>query len=486
MSRRNIVSPVWTVWVGLAGIILLFCVYLWFSVNLNRQLQEEAVRFKENFVWAVFQIQKEMLHTVFLAEKTILGGEVSQEDLHLSYELMVSRILLLRDGDGFRELDEIGGFQERLVLVMEDIAVIDDYMSVDRPPSAFAAKLIERLRPHQSVVQEMALDALHHASMSNTERNEEVRAKLDGLAALYLLNTLLIGGSIFLAFRQAMRARENNFRAETEARERKFLEDTAEAAKLQALGTLAGGVAHEINSPAQFISSNLEFSQDGVQRMFSALDSLIEQHGLPSAVERSEYELYKSEIPLALQEATIGIQRIAEIVRAIKSFAHPSENPEAEIDINDEIRSAVLLTANQTKTIASVETELDDSLPTVTGKQNDLNQILINLIINSAQAIQETDNRPGNPVIRIVSERAGDEMLIRVMDNGPGVPADVSDKIFNPFFTTKPVGVGSGQGLAISRKLVNTSFNGELELNEDRTEGCEFVIRIPLSPVSSS
>jgi C4-dicarboxylate-specific signal transduction histidine kinase len=283
-----------------------------------------------------------------------------------------------------------------------------------------------------------------------------------------------------------MRARENNFRAETEARERKFLEDTAEAAKLQALGTLAGGVAHEINSPAQFISSNLEFSQDGVQRVFSALDSLIEQHGLPPELERSEYELYKSEIPLALQEATVGIQRIAEIVRAIKSFAHPSENPEAEIDVNDEIRSAVLLTANQTKTIASVETELDDNLPTVTGKQNDLNQILINLIINSVQAIQETDNRPGNPVIRIVSERAGDEMLIRVMDNGPGVPADVSDKIFNPFFTTKPVGVGSGQGLAISRKLVNTSFNGELELNEDRTEGCEFVISIPLSPASSN
>jgi signal transduction histidine kinase len=486
MSRRNTVSPTWTVWAGLAGIILLFCVYLWFSVNLNRQLQEEAVRFKENFVWAVIQIQKEMLQTVVQAEKAILGAEVSQEDLNLSYELLVSRILLLRDGDGFRELDEIDGFQDRLVLIMEDIAVIDDYLSIDRSTTDFAAKLIERLGAHQPVVQEMALDALHHASKSNTERNEEVRAKLDGLAALYLLNTLLIGGSIFLAFRQAMRARENNFRAETEARERKFLEDTAEAAKLQALGTLAGGVAHEINSPAQFISSNLEFSQDGVQRVFSALDSLIEQHGLPPELERSEYELYKSEIPLALQEATVGIQRIAEIVRAIKSFAHPSENPEAEIDVNDEIRSAVLLTANQTKTIASVETELDDNLPTVTGKQNDLNQILINLIINSVQAIQETDNRPGNPVIRIVSERAGDEMLIRVMDNGPGVPADVSDKIFNPFFTTKPVGVGSGQGLAISRKLVNTSFNGELELNEDRTEGCEFVISIPLSPASSN
>ncbi len=191
-------------------------------------------------------------------------------------------------------------------------------------------------------------------------------------------------------------------------------------------------------------------------------------------------------MPLALDEANAGIRRIAEIVRAIKSFAHPSDNPKAEIDVNEEIRSAILLTANQTKTVAAVEAVCDDSLPVVIGKRNDLNQVLINMIVNSAQAIADMSPPPDQPKITVTSRRSETGIEIVVRDNGPGVPDELLDRVFDPFFTTKPIGVGSGQGLAISRKLVDSSFGGSITVTGSADGGAEFIISIPLAEGQAS
>jgi C4-dicarboxylate-specific signal transduction histidine kinase len=485
MTRRTF-SITKRTWIGFGAVLLLFAVYFVFSFQLNRQLQEEAVRFKENFVWAVFQVQKEMILTVRQAERLLRGEVDDPEDVRLSFELMVSRLLLLNEGQGFTELTDIENFQTRIDRIMRHVAEFDDYTATERSPEEFAGKLIELFSGDEAIIQGLALDALHYASGSNTRRNQDVRAKLDGLAALYLLNTLLIAGLIYYAFRQAIRVREHQFQAEAEARERKFLEDTAETAKLQALGTLAGGVAHEINSPAQFISSNLEFAGDGIRRVLDSLEKESAGKPTPDGLAPDEYELYREELPKALEEAGAGIRRIAEIVRAIKSFAHPSENPKAEIDINEEIRSTILLTANQTKTVARVEADCEEPLPVVTGKRNDLNQVLINMIVNSAQAISEMPSPQPSPVIRISSCRTETGIDIVVSDNGPGIPDENLDRIFDPFFTTKPVGVGSGQGLAISRQLIDSSFGGSISVGRSTEGGAEFRISIPLGTATAA
>lgn len=479
MMRRTLSADKRT-WIGFGAILLLFAIYFALSFQLNRQLQQEAVRFKENFVWAVLQVQKEMILTVRHAERLLHGELENPEEVLLSFEVMVSRLILLNEGQGYAELNDIADFQDRVDVIMRHVAEFDEFTATDRTPEQVAGKIIELFSPDEAVIQDLALEALHYASDSNARQNEDVRGKLDGLAALYLLNTLLIVGLIYFAFRQAMRAREHQFEAETEARERKFLQDTAETAKLQALGTLAGGVAHEINSPAQFISSNLEFAGDGISRVLDSLDREAAGKPAPDGLEPDEYALYREELPQALDEANAGIRRIAEIVRAIKSFAHPSDNPKAEIDVNEEIRSAILLTANQTKTIARVEAVCDDSLPSVTGKRNDLNQVLINMIVNSAQALAEMPSPPDWPAITVTSRRSASGIEILVTDNGPGVPEENQDRIFDPFFTTKPIGVGSGQGLAISRQLVDSSFGGSISIARSAEGGAEFLISIPL------
>jgi signal transduction histidine kinase len=446
--------------------------YLGFATWFRDKVETEAVEFRENMLWAVFQVQKELLTTLRAADQAQAGHEAGPDtaELTLALDLLVSRVALIRNGEGFAELRRIESFRATLAELDGAVAEIDAALTAlaePRSAGAVADILLTGLGPFEPRIQRTSLDAVHYATQRNTMRSNEISTMLNWMQALFLINLLIIAGALFLAFRQTLRAAEQR-------RERRYLEETAERSKLQALGTLAGGVAHEINTPAQFITSNLDFLREGFREL--------QDPDLPA----DERDYLEAEIPAALQQSADGIRRIADIVRAIKHFSHPETVGVQPIDVAAEIRTAVLLTGNKTKDVAIVETTVADDLPAVHGSGNALDQVLINLIVNAAQAIEGAVQPPrsaGSPPPRIrISASAGDGgVRIAVEDDGPGIPDVILPRIFDPFFTTKAVDVGSGQGLAISERIVTTVFGGRIRAANRPGGGARFEIDIPAS-----
>lgn len=471
---------------ALGGIIV--ASYLVFSYWLGKQLEVEAIEFKENLVWAVFQSEKELILTLRDAENAKHGMDVSRDTLQLRYDIFVSRLNLIDSGQGFSDLMKIGGFPETLASIQESVDFIDRHSENFKKPEEFAQLLIDNLSRFEAPLQSLSLDAVHFATANNTRKNEDIREKLNWLQALFLINVAIIVGALFVAFRQTLRAYQSEFRANAEMRERRFLEETSELSKLQALGSLAGGVAHEINTPAQFVSDNLIFIREVFDRLMA--DRLAEGRSDDSGeISAEDWEYYREEVPMALSEAKEGMERIAEIVSAIKHFAHPSEGARVLVDVNEEVKAAIVLTRNQTKLAADVEERLTELAPAIEGKPNDLNQVLINLILNAAQAIEDAAEKGAMKDKGLIIVSTGltlNKVTIRVTDNGPGVPPNILPRIFDPFFTTKPVGVGSGQGLPLSRRIITTTFGGTLRVDESYKDGCSMVIEIPVPSGSVS
>lgn len=456
--------------------VLLVGSYLIFTTTFRENLEEQAIEFKENLTWAIFQVQKELVTTLRLSEQVGNGRDVSVDDILLSFDIFVSRVNLVIMGDGFEELRQLGPVQETLDQLKQTIELIDKKMAVaNEQPTAIAAILYEQLSPFEGKLQQISLEAIHYSSERNTERNAEIASKLSLLQVLFIGNLVLIGGVVFVAFRQALKAYRAAFEAEEQALERRFIEETAERTKLEALGSLAGGVAHEINTPAQFVTTNLEFLKE-------AFNDIMPSDGKPVSAEDIDY--YRDEVPAAISQSSEGMRRIAEIVQAIKHFAHPEEGRRNQVSIADEIHTALLLTNNQTKHSVDVTTDIEAELPSVIGRPNELNQVLINLIMNATYAIEdsrksdETNAEIGK--IEVTAKRVDNGVEIRVHDNGPGVPVDLAKRIFDPFFTTKPVGIGTGQGLAICQRIIINTFNGAIMVDESMPKGGCFIIQLPV------
>lgn len=466
------------------GLLILAAVllasYLGFTAWFRMQLEEEAIEFRENLTWAIFQVQKELINTLRLSEQVAGGMSVAPDDLMLAYDILVSRIGLVRDGDGFDELRRLQSYKETLESLTATIDRIDAALAALPFSSApMAAVLHDNLIGYEDKLQAMSLDAIHYSSDRNTMRNADIESMLNWMQVLFIGNLLIIAGAIFVAFRQTLRAYRTAFHLEEQAMERRFVEDTAERSKLEALGSLAGGIAHEINTPAQFVTTNLEFLKD-------AFDDLLPQDGKTPSQDDLDY--YREEVPVAITQSAEGMRRIAEIVKAIKHFAHPEEGRLNRVSIADEVNNAILLTNNQTKNSVEVVADIQPDLPQVIGRPNELNQVLINLILNAAYAIEDAQKTDTDEyqqgTITISAAQTGDSIAIRVQDSGPGIPADIAKSIFNPFFTTKPVGVGTGQGLAICQRIIVNTFNGSIQVDDSVPKGACFVITLPLSKIS--
>ena len=464
----------------IGGGIALAIVYLVFTTWFRQQIEEEAIEFRENLLWAVFQVQKELISTLRLSEGATRGNNVSADDLLLNYEILVSRIKLVQHGDGFEDLRLLNDFSNTLDKLENSVVVIDQQIEkVGSNPQAIATILHQNLQPFEELLQSNSLQAINFTTVRNTTRNADIARMLNWLQFLFVVNMLLIGGAIFLAFRQTLRVYQSAFNVEEQALARRFAEETAERSKLEALGSLAGGVAHEINTPAQFVTTNLEFLND-------ACDELLTEDA--SKISADDLDYLRKEIPLAIQQSQEGMIRIRDIVKAIKHFAHPEQGKKSLISIEDEIRNAVLLTSNQTKAKVTVETSIQENLPPVLGCPNELNQVIINLIVNSAYALskqpaQDPDHEASKQEdrIRIAAALDGSEIVITVHDNGPGIAKEIAQRIFDPFFTTKAVGDGSGQGLTISQRIITNTFHGSLQLDETITEGTRFRIILPVA-----
>lgn len=264
---------------------------------------------------------------------------------------------------------------------------------------------------------------------------------------------------------------------------------------LETLGRLAAGVIHEINTPIQYVGDNLHFLLEAVENMVRVLDdckSLCQAHDqgkindamikdFMGSHDHEDLDYLKTEAPESIRQSIQGVERISEIVLAIRNFSSQSQDSTKTVDIHAAVKSCVLVTKNEWKKIAGLETDLSPDLPEARMGAGAFNQVMINLIINAAHAIEEAvSTDPGRKgLIRISANVNGPHAEIRVSDNGTGIPEAVRAKIFDPFFTTKKEGKGTGQGLAITKSIIE-EHKGQLSLETQPGKGTTFVILIPL------
>jgi PAS domain S-box-containing protein len=277
--------------------------------------------------------------------------------------------------------------------------------------------------------------------------------------------------------------------------------DLVQAQKLESIGHLAAGIAHEINTPTQFVGDNVRFLSDSFsdigrvleqyQRLLAAAKTgtcpqdLIETCEAANAGADLEYLL--AEIPKAISQSAEGIDRVATIVRAMKEFAHPGNTEKAAVNLNKAIESTVTVARNEWKYVADLRTNLDPSLPPVPCLVGEFNQVVLNMIVNATHAIADAvKGTGGKGTITIGTSHVGDFVEVRIADTGMGIPESIRHKIFDPFFTTKEVGKGTGQGLAIARSVVVDKHHGTIAVESQVGTGTTFIIRLPLTAQGES
>ena len=267
---------------------------------------------------------------------------------------------------------------------------------------------------------------------------------------------------------------EKTFSLEEEIKNRKDLEvELLHAQKMKAVGQLATGIAHEIRTPTQYVGDHLLFVQEGVDKLLAS-DDTKDSHFL------EELEFLKEHLPRAIESCMKGTERITEIVTSMKRFSYKDQQFSMQLaDLNQAVLDTMAITTNEWKDCAEIETDLDPDLPQVECQIGEINQVIMNLIVNAAQAIRE--NKKGEIGKVTIRTRFGsnEQAEIEVEDDGGGMTDEVSSKVFEPFFTTKEVGVGSGQGLAISHSVITSKHEGELSFETELGKGTTFTIRLP-------
>jgi PAS domain S-box-containing protein len=285
---------------------------------------------------------------------------------------------------------------------------------------------------------------------------------------------------------------QSRLTAEVQERERIACE-LQFAQKLESVGRLAAGIAHEINTPIQYVGDSVQFLQSAqaeIDRLLGACNAAFDRitAGEPSATaledlrkarESSDLDFFSTEIPKAFERTLEGVQRVADIVRAMKEFAHPGQGEQSAADINHAIVTTLTVARSEYKYCAQVETHLG-VLPDVVCNVGELNQVFLNLIVNAAHAIRESGKDANTGLITIRTERVRDRVLIHVKDNGCGIPQENIDKVFDPFFTTKEAGRGTGQGLAIARSIVADKHGGLIEIQSEPGLGTSFIVSLPI------
>ena len=285
--------------------------------------------------------------------------------------------------------------------------------------------------------------------------------------------------------------------------EKKMMEQRLnQAQKLESIGQLAAGVAHEINTPTQFIYTNIEFleeSCDALLGLAAEFQKIIEtaRAGLPVTgdqirqserrIEEADLDFLVEEVPESLSGALDGVRRISRIVDSMKYFSHPGGGDRKPIDVNDAVRNAVTITTNEWKYSTEVVTDLDDSLPPLPCFAAEFSQVLLNLIINAVHAISESigENPEEKGTIWIRTRQDDGWLELRIRDTGAGIPENIRPRIFDPFFTTKDLLKGTGQGLSIAHGVIVEMHGGTIDFETEIGRGTTFVLRLPIEPVEN-
>ena len=275
----------------------------------------------------------------------------------------------------------------------------------------------------------------------------------------------------------------------------RILHELRVSQKLEAVGRLAAGVAHEINTPMQYIGSAVDFmgnAVEHVERGMRALVCFFERVG-PSvandsvlqetkrALTDADLEFVLSEMPAAVDDARTGIKRVSEIVRSMREFSYRGTSGKEEADLNRPLLAALDLARNEYKYCADLESELFEA-PPVACNVAEMSQVFLNLIVNAAHAMKTVQAQTGRRgQLKVRSRQEGAELVVDIADTGGGIPEAIRDRVFEPFFTTKPFGQGTGQGLAIARSIVVEKHAGTLTFDTEPGVGTVFHVRIPLA-----
>lgn len=359
-------------------------------------------------------------------------------------------------------------------------------------------KMTARLgRSDQLVILKKPFDNIEVSQLAQALTNkwvlgQQARQRLNGLEAAVQERTLeLLSANRTLQAEITQRERSEQERQAMEMQLR-------QAQKLEAIGQLAAGIAHEINTPTQYVGDNTRFLEDSfksILRVAEVCKRLIEGAKTGSltpemlaaseeAFKASDVEYLNSEIPQAIHETLEGVERVTKIVQAMKEFSHPGSKQKMVTDLNRAIESTVTVARNEWKYVAEMKLDLDPGLPAVPCFVGEFNQCILNLVINAAHAIGNVVGKePGaKGLITLSTRRDGNEVEIRVQDTGTGIPKAVQPHIFEPFFTTKEVGKGTGQGLSMVYASVVKRHGGAITFETEEGRGTVFVLRLPLEP----
>jgi signal transduction histidine kinase len=273
------------------------------------------------------------------------------------------------------------------------------------------------------------------------------------------------------------------------------------AQKMESIGQLAAGIAHEINTPTQFIGDNTRFLRDAFTDLQKLLETYVRwmaaaQTGsvppallaeVESARETADVDYLSEEIPKALGQSLDGIERVTKIVRAMKEFSHPGTAEKTALDLNRAIESTLTVCCSEWKYVANLVTNFDTSLPPVPVLPGEFNQVVLNIIVNATHAIADVvgDGRNGKGTLIVSTRRDGEWVEVRLGDTGTGIPESARAKVFDPFFTTKGVGKGTGQGLAIAHNVIVEKHGGTIHFETETGKGTTFIIRLPLKASTS-
>jgi len=328
---------------------------------------------------------------------------------------------------------------------------------------------------------------LEAAAIASIDHNKPFNLKESGpkeiRSVTKKLQGLIIGLEDTVTKRTAA-LKKTNDQLKLEITQRKELEtQLVHAQKMEAVGQLASGIAHEINSPSQFANDNILFLKDATDGFIKKLDQS------PDAPSDDDINFFKENAPEAVEQAAEGISRITTIVKSMKNFAYrDAQSAKRPNDLNQAIRSTTVVATNEWKYHAELDLQLQEGIPMVPCNIGEINQVVLNLIVNGAHAIRDRfkGGTKGNLVVSSRHYPDHDCVIIAIADNGGGIPQEVQTRIFEPFFTTKEVGVGTGQGLAIAHNVIVKSHGGQIWFDSKDGQGTTFYIKLPMTQPEST